>query len=1359
MLLRQSTRLLFGLLLFLPFLVHAQRYVVEERTYTVEEGLSHNAVLHVNQDARGVVWVATRLGLNRFDGQTLRSYTRETSGLKFNTIDHIWPGPDGMLWLLAGLNGRRYLGDYREMNYDLFDPVADRPVDTSYLSPELRGYLDRCDAYTPMADGTLAFYSNEGFLLHYRGRADYSVAQLPPLGKHVVRMFSLGSTGIYLTTTTRTQAGREDVHLFDLTGRPLPDQRVAALADTLEFTAPFPTYDGRRWRINLAGRDDGPRAGQAGFYLLLGQPEEIKTERLTERFPTLPPDAVLEYLDENRGEYWISAEDKQWLYPTDGAPPEAYPGLRLEHSTFRDRSGNLFTYDGQSGFRLYLLRPNFFRATGARGGSLRSITRDGRGHLWLGMDASTFYPNVRLDSNVHLVYNYGVATGPDGGVWTGAPAHRDRNKLLARQPLRYYPAGGGSPTAHPPVPISPVNADLWTVWVHPGRPEVWAADLVGKIIVYDTLAQTQRIVPWAGEPDYPPINYVYQFVVAPDGRFWMASSSGLYELNDDGSVRGRYHAGGAGQYNLPAGAVHHLTTDATGHYWLSTGDAGLLRWHPDRPEVFQQYTQADGLPSLVVHAAYPDERGYLWLSTENGIVQFDPGTAIVTVYGPDQGTTDLEYNRTSHYRHPDGTIYFGGMNGVTAFHPPSIHAARRGRPGYDYVVPLDVLRTDPRNGQVENFAGTLQQTRIVALPPDAPSARLRLLHPDLGPVPYALFSQVVGWQDEPRRLDDATVDLAALPYGNHELALWAVDAEGNELERRTFTVAVARPFYLQYWFIALVLLTVAGLTFLGVRAENRRLRALVRERTAIIEGDRAKIEEQASELRQLDELKSRFFTNLSHELRTPLTLLLAPIRRLLRQPDLDDVTFASVRRAYYNGEHLRGLVNDILDLAKLEDGQLEVHREPTQTGSFLRRIVGLHHSLAAQREIELRADLPPSEVSLDVDRGKIETILRNLLANALRFTPRGGSVCLKSVYEDGELVITVDDTGPGIDPADRERIFDRFYQSSSAAVTGGTGIGLALCRELALLMQGTLHARPRPGGGTVFALAVPAAASATVSAAPLTDEPPARRPATTGADAAPVARPTVLVAEDNPDLREYLTEILRDEYHVVTADDGREALLILEEGQVAPAVILTDLMMPNLDGYGLLRALKATDRWRLTPTIVLSARTGVGDRLNALRTGIDDYILKPFDESELRQRIANVLVNARNRAEETTAAAPPEAPPAEEVAGTADDPLVAEAANIVRRNLSNDEFGNAELATLLFVSTRTLGRRVRAATGLTTNKFILEIRLMVARELLEQRPRPTVTAVAARVGFQKASYFSSRFRARFGVSPADYGTD
>ncbi|MBG8556108.1 ATP-binding protein [Hymenobacter guriensis] len=547
-----------------------------------------------------------------------------------------------------------------------------------------------------------------------------------------------------------------------------------------------------------------------------------------------------------------------------------------------------------------------------------------------------------------------------------------------------------------------------------------------------------------------------------------------------------------------------------------------------------------------------------------------------------------------------------------------------------------------------------------------------------------------------------------------------------------------------------------------------------------------RLQAQAERLGELDAAKNQFFANASHELRTPLTLVLGPLETLLANPahTLRVAGRAPVALAYRQAHRLRELVDRILDLTKLQAGRLPVTPTPTAMAPWLRRVVAQFEGLATERGVRLLGPaVLPEALHLLVDAGKLEQILTNLLSNALNHTPAGGTVIVEAALPgpDGRYALTVRDTGPGIAAAEHERVFERFYQSPQPQPQGGTGLGLALSRELATLLGGTLTLASQPGMGAAFTLtfaAEPVAQAGAVSA-----EEPAQSPvpppdwSLASAPTTPAStdsRPRVLVVEDEPDLREYLRELLSPTYEVLTAASGLAALELLAR-QAPIDLITTDAMMPGLSGIELLARLKASPTLAGVPVLMLTARADDTHRQAALTVGVDDYLTKPFGTAELLTRVQILLARQQVRrhfatlpvetaadlvgepAGELLASMPPGAEVALEVAAV---PLaVAQLAQWqaqVEAHLANEKFSAAELARRLGLSERTLYRRLGELAGLTPAAWLRELRLNKARQLLEAGDVGSVAEVADAVGFASARYFSTCYTERFGRRPIDY---
>ena len=412
-----------------------------------------------------------------------------------------------------------------------------------------------------------------------------------------------------------------------------------------------------------------------------------------------------------------------------------------------------------------------------------------------------------------------------------------------------------------------------------------------------------------------------------------------------------------------------------------------------------------------------------------------------------------------------------------------------------------------------------------------------------------------------------------------------------------------------------------------------------------------KTKEQSTQLKNLDAAKSRFFANVSHELRTPLTLMIGPIKSLLKENHLTKKQAQMLRMANQGGQNLQLLVNEIIDLGKMEAGKMETSTKPTQIAPFFRQYFAQFESLAEQKGVvyTYKEWLEEEHTAL-IDREKCRQVVYNLLSNAFKFTPSGGKVSVLVKMEGDQLQLKVNDTGKGIHPDDLPHVFDRYFQTNrpDATAAGGTGIGLALCQEYANLFGGSITVDSQLGKGSTFIIAFPLEIMPNQKGATYEDLSTRLASEYHGVkekvdqlvvpmvQKAKGNRPTILVVEDNADLQTYIQMVLQDDYHILTAENGEKALAVLHQKDQPPAVdlIISDLMMPVMDGYQLLKKLKGNASTQQIPTIMLTARAGKDDRLKALRIGVDDYLTKPFDEEELKIRIKNLLKYQTARQEE-----------------------------------------------------------------------------------------------------------------------------
>jgi signal transduction histidine kinase/DNA-binding response OmpR family regulator len=650
------------------------------------------------------------------------------------------------------------------------------------------------------------------------------------------------------------------------------------------------------------------------------------------------------------------------------------------------------------------------------------------------------------------------------------------------------------------------------------------------------------------------------------------------------------------------------------------------------------------------------------------------------------------------------------------------------------------------------------------------------------------------------------VDYAGLSAGRYQFQVQARLPGEPPSRIATMPFRVTPPWYRLPWALGLWVVLgaglLAGLGAAGVRWRTRRLQRrqwklerTVAERTGALRSAKQKTEEQAERLREIDRLKSRFFTNVSHEFRTPLTLTIGPLEDLqaaLRDAPTDR-TASSLRSlarekvdlALRNSRRLLRLIGQLLDIAKLEAGELRLTPQHVDLATFVQDRVRAFAPLAERRQVRFAVEAPEAAVPASLDPEKLGQVLTNLLSNAFKFTPPGGTIHVAVEHEAnaGDARITVRDSGPGIPADEQAHLFERFYQSEETHADGtpGTGIGLSLAKDLTELHGGTLTVDSTVGIGTAFTVRLPVdespeaassdsdtaptgPASTTTLLVPGRNGTPDDRPDGTQTASPPATpdpddnRTTLLIADDNAEIRAYVRSHFENSYRILEAADGRAALNLAR--RVLPDLIISDVMMPDLDGIALVEALRSTPETDFLPVILLTARATEDDKIEGLSEGADAYLTKPFNVRELQTRVEALIASRQRLKQHVAEASPPAVEPPTvnsdpDALSESEEQYLEHVREAVRAHLSDPDFGVEALAEAMGQSRSTLYRRLRDSIGETPTAVLRTLRLRYAAALLEEK-RGTVSEVAYAVGFKSVSHFSKSFRDVYDVSPSSY---
>ncbi|MCB0641531.1 MAG: response regulator, partial [Phaeodactylibacter sp.] len=681
---------------------------------------------------------------------------------------------------------------------------------------------------------------------------------------------------------------------------------------------------------------------------------------------------------------------------------------------------------------------------------------------------------------------------------------------------------------------------------------------------------------------------------------------GLICIDQQKGVVGWYHKEAEKGHHLPFQEVYWLYKDADDVYWAATNHNGLVKFSLNQSlnvQSFQQYTTDDGLSSDVIYALFEDAYERLWMSTQSGLTCLDKKTGAVRIFTDNQGQLPVnEFNRISGFQAPDGRLYFGSVQGVIGFHPNEIDTASYDKKLLLSSVEFFVGKQEERRDETK----TVLEANKLVVQPNVRFAKIEVALADYFDAEGArFFYKIEGRHDAFRPMDGNSIQLSNLPYGKYRLRF-----RGQARDKRFSTseinlsLVVLRPFYLRWWFVLLVAAAIIGLFGLfynwrvaQLKKQQAELEKVVKQRTEKIRQDKILIEQQAEELKALDQLKDRFFANISHELRTPLTMIAGPLGNLLKnKSDLSEKQLHSLQVIKRHTNYLKNRINEIMELNRLEVNKGQIDLQPIKLYDFLKVSIGNFESIAPEKQIILSFDYQMKKTAqILADKDKLEHIIYNYLSNAFKYTPKGGRVKVAVQEVENRIRLEVEDTGKGIPEEDIPNLFERFFQAQNAQKVGSSGIGLALCREIAELLNGRVWVESRLGKGSTFFFEWPYEAFIGI----VEREPSENMAEGILPNAQSLANPTgtkqqatILLTEDNHDLREYIQVILSEEYTVYTAENGKEALDWLANNP-EPDLILSDIMMPVMDGLELLETIKSTDQFRHIPMVMLTARHGM----------------------------------------------------------------------------------------------------------------------------------------------------------------------
>ena len=837
------------------------------------------------------------------------------------------------------------------------------------------------------------------------------------------------------------------------------------------------------------------------------------------------------------------------------------------------------------------------------------------------------------------------------------------------------------------------------------------------------------------------VNCIYQ---DKNGFIWIGTNKGIGKVNETNHT---IDFEAAKNFNLKTNKeVYSIYQDYKKDYWIGTEGAGLFMASNDF-QSFRNFHVKDGLPSNVIFGILPDPKGMLWLSTNHGLSRLNPLNFYFQNFDTKNGLQSNEFNLDAQAITKNGELLFGGVNGFNSFKFSNIDKDLK-------PVPLIISTIKHRSGEILLYSNNKDKNKTAVLnyddlPITINFAVLNFSKQGNNNISYRLKPDNNEWisLDNNRNLT-----LNNIEPNTYLLEVKLDDSPSGET---TFIkLIVLPPWYRTSWAYSIYALLVLGILWGIVHYSKLR----IKDRNAL---QYEKFEREKNE--SINQLKIQFFTNISHELRTPLTLITGPLEKLKQSLKNTDSHLEDIILIEKNANRLVRLVNSILDFRKNETGFFVLNKEPQDFVSFVEEIFLSFKPAAINRGINYALEKDFNALPVSFDSEKMEIVFYNLLSNAFKFTPNNGTISVKIASNDQKVIVKISDTGVGIAEKHTPLVFEPYYQVEDAKIqdsqmTRGSGIGLALTKQFVELHEGEITLDSQLNQGTTLTVSLPINI-AEIPEKIIQDTPSVNAVFTDKKELIlekPInvnqnSTPTILIVEDNIEMRDFITGFLKDKYNIIEASNGKEGLKYAETKM--PDLVLCDVMMPEMDGIELCTILKKGFQTSHIPVILLTAKASEDFEKTGLISGADDYVTKPFVPSLLELRIKNILDSRLTQQQYFNRNL--YANPSELTITSEDQIFLEKAIKVVEDNLQNESFDAELLAKKLNCSKSSLYRKLKGITGQTISEFTRTIRIKRAAQLLLQNGS-SIAQVAYEVGFSDLKYFRSCFRKQFGENPSDF---
>lgn len=1393
------------LFLILSFTSYAQEQVFEH--ITTGEGLSQSTVNAIVQDSRGFMWFGTNDGLDKYDGYAIERYSHEKNNphsLNKNTILSLYEDKEGLLWI-GTYGGGLNCFDFKTQKFTHFAYDASNQHSLSN-NQVFEIYED--------SEGVFWIGTEQGVDRFYKSESKFETVDNLlgiPFGKtEAIVEDRLGdiwiAAGNGIFRYSRLQKTFQQLPLYKKPGIQIPGNFVWEVYVDRRGDL----WVGSLWGLSKFNYMSGDFSHFKPVPLAEIPDKNFHVRNIYEDHQNnlwIGTDGAGVLLFDRQNETFSNISDNDDLATGQGDD--------VITSIFEDKTGNLWFGTFKNGIskidrlskKFQTYRHEQYNTNSLLKSDIKAVYQDNSGVIWAGTEKGGL---SRIDRNNDKITSWtnnpadaeslpdnvvlSVVKGAGNYLWIGTfsgglSRFEPETGKFIRMPAINTASGDRSNV-------------VWTIYPDASG-KLWIGTWGAGLHLFNPATQEYEYFD-INEKDIKSNNSVLSVCRDYQGYIWVGTyGDGLKKINPITREVQHFRRNEQITGSLIDNMVNVVFEDRERNLWIGTKDG--LDLYDRQNEHFIHFSTHDGLPNNVINGILQDDENNLWISTNKGLSKFNFTNRSFRNYNIHDGLQGNEFNRGVCFAAPNGEFLFGGVNGLNVFKPDEI----KDNPYVPNVVITGMkIKNSPvaMNDRHNIIQEHISVTKEIILPHNFSVLTFDFVALNYTKSEKNQYAYYLKNYDEEWRYVDGqrTATYTNLNPGEYEFFVKGSNNDGlwNETGA-SIKLTVKPPFWKTWWFRAIVVTLIwASFTLLFllrtkiIKHQKEELEKLVDLRTrelqlqkAAVESknlelekqkqeivrQRDQVEEMTQKVHEADQMKLRFFTNISHEFRTPLTLILGPVEKMLNS-NTTDGSHEHLSLIHRNAMRLLRLVNEIMDFRKIETGRMKLRVSGNILSTFVHDIYFSFNELARRQKINYSFHCSKKDITGWFDGDKMEKILFNLISNAFKFTPPGGEISVSvgleiNAGETGEKrygVIKVSDNGKGIPKDNLEKIFDRFYQVEGNTSTGwqGSGVGLSLTRNLIDIHYGKIEVESEPLKGTAFTVRIPIDKN-TYNSGEIIDSMYTEKnfiePLNTCSeweeekpepDAFPVTgenKPTVLLVEDNSDVRLYIREEIKDEYNLLEADNGLEAIQLAKSHSVD--LIVSDIMMPQMDGLELCRNIKSHLTTSHIPVILLTARTTDDYRLKGLETGADDYVFKPFNATVLSARIKNLIENRKLLRQKFSQDI--NLSPKDVTVTSPDEKFLTRALEIVEQNISDSEFDVDKLVDEAGMSRSAFYRKLKILTGQSANDFIKTIRLRRAAQILRQN-KLTISEVSYEVGFNDPQYFSKCFHKHFGKTPSQY---